>query len=86
MSGLDSIFIHVFFSSHTIFDLNVLITFEISLHFSLLFMVPTACSIFPQQCSLDVKTIQRFEPEVHAAMREKSGGKLPQKVYFNKGL
>lgn len=54
--------------------------------FSLLFMVPTACSLFPQRCSLDIKTIERFEPEAHSEMVKKNSGKLPQKVYFNKGL
>lgn len=54
--------------------------------FSLMFMVPTACSIFPQKCSLDVATIKRFEPEFYEEMRKKNNDKLPLKVYFNKGL
>lgn len=51
-----------------------------------MFMVPTACSIFPQQCSLNVKTIERFESAAYDEMMKKNSGKLPQKVYFNKGL
>lgn len=58
----------------------------IDFSFSLMFMVPTACSVFPQQCSLDIKTIERFEPEAYSEMVKKNSGKLPQKVYFNKGL
>lgn len=54
--------------------------------FSLLFMVPTACSIFPQRCSIDMKTIERFESEAYEKMLKKTSGKLPEKVYFNKGL
>lgn len=55
-------------------------------NFSLMFMVPTACSMFPQQCSLSMATIERFEPELHTEMVKKNSGKLPQTVYFNKGL
>lgn len=51
-----------------------------------MFMVPTACSLFPQKCSLNVTTIQRFEPEFYEEMRRKNNDKLPAKVYFNKGL
>lgn len=51
-----------------------------------MFMVPTACSLFPQRCSLDIKTIERFEPEAHKEMLKTNFGKLPHKVYFNKGL
>lgn len=54
--------------------------------FSLLFMVPTACSIFPQHCSINMKTIERFESEAYEKMLKKTSGKLPEKVYFNKGL
>lgn len=49
-------------------------------------MVPTACSVFPQRCTLSIKTIERFEPEFHKEMVKANGDKLPQKVYFNKGL
>lgn len=52
----------------------------------LMFMVPTACSVFPQRCSLSIKSIERFEPELHSEMLTRNDGKLPQKVYFNKGL
>lgn len=51
-----------------------------------MFMVPTACSLFPQRCSIDVATIERFEPEAHAEMLKKNHGKLPTVVCFNKGL
>ncbi|XP_065361302.1 sideroflexin-2 [Calliphora vicina] len=52
----------------------------------LLFMVPTACALFPQTCSLSTSTIQRFEPELYEEMKQATNGKVPQKVYFNKGL
>lgn len=52
----------------------------------LLFMVPTACALFPQNCSLKVSTIKRFEPDTYKSIEEKTGGKPPMKVYFNKGL
>lgn len=52
----------------------------------LVFMVPTACGLFPQRASLDASTIQRFEPEFYAEMEKKAGGKVPERVYFNKGL
>lgn len=44
----------------------------------LVFMVPAACSLFPQRASLDVKTIQRFESEFKTDFEGR--------VYFNKGL
>lgn len=52
----------------------------------LIFMVPTACGLFPQRASLSASTIQRFEPEFYKEMEKKSGGKIPDRVYFNKGL
>ncbi|XP_026468572.1 sideroflexin-2 isoform X2 [Ctenocephalides felis] len=48
-------------------------------------MVPTACALFPQQCSLKISTIERFEPEFYADMKS-NNDKLPELVYFNKGL
>jgi len=52
----------------------------------LIFMVPAACSVFPQRCSLNMSTIQRFESEFYEEMQKKHGKKLPEIVYFNKGL
>lgn len=49
-------------------------------------MVPTACSLFPQRCAISVKTIERFEPDTYQRMLSDHSGKLPDKVYFNKGL
>lgn len=49
-------------------------------------MVPTACAIFPQQCTLDTSTMRTFEPELYEDMVKRSGGAVPQRVYFNKGL
>ncbi|XP_061397537.1 sideroflexin-2 [Musca vetustissima] len=52
----------------------------------LLFMVPTACALFPQTCSLNTSTIKRLEPEFYEEMLENTKGNVPAKVYFNKGL
>lgn len=54
--------------------------------YSLMFMVPTACSLFPQRCSLDITTIKRFEPEAYEEILRKNKDNVPSKVYFNKGL
>lgn len=52
----------------------------------LTFMTPTACSLFNQKCSLSTSMLSKYEPEVYAAMQNKCGGKVPDTVYFNKGL
>lgn len=51
----------------------------------LIFMVPIACGIFPQQCSIKSRIIQRFEPDVYEAMGKKTKC-IPEVIYFNKGL
>ncbi|XP_029466135.1 sideroflexin-2 [Rhinatrema bivittatum] len=48
----------------------------------LLFMVPVACSLFPQRCSMAVVNL---EPELRDTIVAKYGDKVPY-VYFNKGL
>lgn len=48
----------------------------------LLFMVPAACALFPQRCSLEVSEV---EPELRDAIVARYGDKV-QYVYFNKGL
>nr|CAI5867097.1 unnamed protein product [Callosobruchus analis] len=50
------------------------------------FMVPTACALFPQRCSLKTTTLAWLEPGTYEKMKEACGGKLPERVYFNKGL
>jgi len=49
-------------------------------------MVPTACALFPQQCSLDTSIMRTFEPELYEDLEKKTQGKVPKRVYFNKGL
>jgi len=49
-------------------------------------MVPTACALFPQQCSLDTSTMRTFEPELFEEIEKKTRGNVPERVYFNKGL
>uniref|UniRef100_A0A8V5FUC2 Sidoreflexin n=1 Tax=Melopsittacus undulatus TaxID=13146 RepID=A0A8V5FUC2_MELUD len=48
----------------------------------LLFMVPAACALFPQRCSL---ALSNLELELRDSIVTKHGDKVPY-VYFNKGL
>ncbi|XP_019358286.1 PREDICTED: sideroflexin-2 [Gavialis gangeticus] len=48
----------------------------------LLFMVPAACALFPQRCSMALSSL---EPELRARVVATHGDKVPY-VYFNKGL
>ncbi|XP_028990153.1 sideroflexin-2 [Betta splendens] len=48
----------------------------------LIFMVPAACSLFPQQCSM---AVSKLEPELRDAIASQYGSSV-QRVYFNKGL
>ncbi|NXD63084.1 SFXN2 protein, partial [Eolophus roseicapillus] len=48
----------------------------------LLFMVPAACALFPQRCSL---ALADLELELRDSIMTKHGDKVPY-VYFNKGL
>ncbi|XP_059486018.1 sideroflexin-2 [Neocloeon triangulifer] len=52
----------------------------------LTFMVPTACALFPQRCSLSMSMIERFESDSYKKMLEKCNGQAPRVVFFNKGL
>lgn len=53
----------------------------------LTFMVPTACALFPQNCSIAVSTLQRWEPENYELLLKNCEGKdIPMHLYFNKGL
>uniref|UniRef100_A0A8B9GZJ1 Sideroflexin 2 n=1 Tax=Astyanax mexicanus TaxID=7994 RepID=A0A8B9GZJ1_ASTMX len=48
----------------------------------LIFMVPAACSLFPQQCSM---AVSKLEPELRESILSQYGEKVKY-VYFNKGL
>ncbi|KAG7280663.1 hypothetical protein CRUP_023282 [Coryphaenoides rupestris] len=48
----------------------------------LVFMVPAACSLFPQNCSM---AVSKLEPELRDSIRSRYGESV-QHVYFNKGL
>lgn len=50
----------------------------------LLFMVPTACAVYPQFASFETSTLAKLEPAVVEEIVKK--GKKIDKVYFNKGL
>lgn len=52
----------------------------------LVVMVPTACGLFPQRASLSASILKRFEPEFHNEIVANTKGKVPERVYFNKGL
>lgn len=52
----------------------------------LIFMVPTACSLFPQMCSIKTSTVKRLEPELYEEMVKNTKENVPERVYFNKGL
>ncbi|XP_076240437.1 sideroflexin 2 [Calliopsis andreniformis] len=49
-------------------------------------MVPTACALFPQNCSIKSSTIQRWEPENYELLKKNCGANIPMYLYFNKGL
>uniref|UniRef100_A0A672F473 Sideroflexin 2 n=1 Tax=Salarias fasciatus TaxID=181472 RepID=A0A672F473_SALFA len=48
----------------------------------LVFMVPAACSLFPQRCSM---AVSKLEPDLRDSIRSQYGDAV-QHVYFNKGL
>ncbi|XP_026771503.3 sideroflexin-2 [Pangasianodon hypophthalmus] len=48
----------------------------------LIFMVPAACSLFPQRCALSVS---KLEPELRESIISQYGDSITH-VYFNKGL
>jgi sideroflexin-2 len=52
----------------------------------LIVMVPSACALFPQRASLSASMIQKFEPEFYQQIEAKTKGKVPETVFFNKGL
>uniref|UniRef100_A0A672F463 Sidoreflexin n=1 Tax=Salarias fasciatus TaxID=181472 RepID=A0A672F463_SALFA len=49
---------------------------------NLVFMVPAACSLFPQRCSM---AVSKLEPDLRDSIRSQYGDAV-QHVYFNKGL
>uniref|UniRef100_A0A8C2HRQ0 Sideroflexin 2 n=1 Tax=Cyprinus carpio TaxID=7962 RepID=A0A8C2HRQ0_CYPCA len=48
----------------------------------LIFMVPAACSLFPQRCSM---AVSKLEPELRESIISQYGDRVSY-VYFNKGL
>ncbi|XP_055906332.1 sideroflexin-2 [Eupeodes corollae] len=52
----------------------------------LIFMVPTACALFPQMCCIKTSTVKRLEPELYEDMVKNTKENVPERVYFNKGL
>ncbi|XP_060527369.1 sideroflexin-2 [Cylas formicarius] len=52
----------------------------------LTFMVPAACALFPQRCSVKLSTLSLLEPSAYEKIKQNCGDKVPERVYFNKGL
>lgn len=51
----------------------------------LLLMVPVACSIYPQTITITSESL-RSEPEAFRQLEQKYGDKIPELLYYNKGL
>ncbi|CAP34711.1 Protein CBR-SFXN-2 [Caenorhabditis briggsae] len=45
-------------------------------------MIPVGCALFPQQNSVKLSTLKRWEPEAYEKLKDIKG----DRVYFNKGL
>jgi hypothetical protein len=54
----------------------------------LIFMVPTGCAIFPQNCEIKTASLKMSEPEAYKQLLKKYGADeaVPKALYFNKGL
>lgn len=52
----------------------------------LLFMTPTACALFPQQCSIHHSRMSILDKKNLEELKEKYGENIPETLYFNKGL
>ncbi|XP_076481093.1 sideroflexin 2 isoform X3 [Bombus vancouverensis nearcticus] len=53
----------------------------------LTFMVPTACALFPQNCSIKSCDLERWEPENYELLKKNCKSRdIPKYLYFNKGL
>lgn len=45
-------------------------------------MIPVGCALFPQQNSIKLSTLKRWEPEAYEKLKDVKG----DRVFFNKGL
>ncbi len=55
----------------------------------LVLMVPAGCAIFPQSCALKTDTLRKVDPGAYAELEArfaKNPEKMPEVLYFNKGL
>lgn len=52
----------------------------------LLFMTPTACALFPQQCSINGSKLSILDGKNLEELKQKHGENIPETLYFNKGL
>jgi len=52
----------------------------------LLFMVPAACSIWPQKIEILAETLRNVDPEAYNQLQKKYGNEIPKVLYYNKGL
>lgn len=52
----------------------------------LLFMVPFACALFPQNVEITSEYLRKKDPSAYKQLEEKFGSKIPENLYYNKGL
>ncbi|KAK7094422.1 sideroflexin-2-like [Littorina saxatilis] len=52
----------------------------------LLFMVPFGCAIFPQRCSIKTEKLKLIDSEHYEKLLASARDKVPETLYFNKGL
>ena len=56
------------------------------LTFSLTFMVPIGCALYPQRSTITTARLQTLEKEKWKKLSEQYEEKVPSVLYFNKGL
>jgi len=52
----------------------------------LLFMVPFACALFPQNVEITSEYLRQKDPEAYSQLQEKYKDKIPTRLVYNKGL
>lgn len=52
----------------------------------LLFMVPFACALFPQNVEISSEYLRTKDPEAYSQLQEKYKSKIPATLVYNKGL
>lgn len=52
----------------------------------LMLMVPTGCSIWPQNVEISSEKLRSIDPDAYSQLLSKYGDKIPPNLYYNKGL